>query len=105
VMPLDLDPAGVALCDIPATLTALAALQTALAARLMAALPALTPAAPATVDKMLTVKEVAERLRCSIKTVYRRVEKHEFPFACHNGSRGWIFSEQGLTKWLACQRT
>jgi excisionase family DNA binding protein len=101
----EFDPLSVPIGDIPATLAALAALQTALAARLMAASPAPTAVAPAAVDKMLTVKEVADRLRCSMKTVYRRVEKNEFPFARHNGSRGWIFSEQGLTKWLAHQRT
>jgi excisionase family DNA binding protein len=53
---------------------------------------------------MLTVKEVAERLRCSAKTIYRRVEASELPFARRNGGRALIFSEQGLTKWLARQR-
>lgn len=102
-MPLDIDPAAVALCDIPATLAALAALQTALAARLMTAEPAPSPVAPATVDRMLTVKELAERLRCSVKTIYRRVEAGKLPFARRNG-HGWLFSEAGLSKWLARQK-
>ena len=102
--PLDLDPSAVAVSEIPATLAALAALQTALVTRLMTEPKMPAPAAPSVVDRMLTVREVAERLRCSVKTVYRRVERNEFPFAHHNGSRGWIFSEQGMTKWLARQR-
>ena len=52
---------------------------------------------------MLTVKEVAERLRCSAKTIYRRVEAGELPFARRNG-HGWLFSEAGLNKWLARQK-
>jgi excisionase family DNA binding protein len=101
----DFDPAVVPAEQIPAALSQLAAWQSALAARLMTA-PTPAPAAStiSDTDRMLTVKEVAERLRCSAKTVYRRVEKNEFPFARHNGTRGWIFSEQGLTKWLARQR-
>jgi predicted DNA-binding transcriptional regulator AlpA len=91
----------VAAADIPALLIQLAGLQTALAARLLAMpAPAATPTPAA--DRMLTVKEVAERLRCSVKSVYRRVDT--FPFARRNGGRAWIFSEQGLTKWLARQR-
>lgn len=98
---LELDIEGVALAEIPAALTRLAAAQSALAARLMMA-PA--PAAPPTAaaDRMLTVEEVAERLRCSTKSIYRRAKG--FPFARRNGARAWIFSEQGLTKWLARQR-
>jgi excisionase family DNA binding protein len=52
-------------------------------------------------DRWLTVEELAERLRCSVKSIYRRVKT--FPFARRSG-RSWIFSEQGLTKWLAHQR-
>lgn len=102
------DPLTVPPAEIPAALASLAAeqgrlaaQQSALAARLMAA-PAATPTAAA--DRMLTVKEVAERSRCSVKTIYRRVEAGELPFARRNGARAWIFSEQGLTKWLARQR-
>jgi hypothetical protein len=100
-MPLDLDIEGIALADIPAALTRLAAAQSALAARLMMA-PAAAPSPAPTVDRMLTVEEVAERLRCSTKSIYRRAKG--FPFARRNGVRGWIFSDQGLTKWLARQR-
>jgi excisionase family DNA binding protein len=100
---LELDIEGVALAEIPAALTRLAAAQSALAARLMMA-PAPAAAPTAAADRMLTVKEVAERLRCSVKTIYRRVEAGELPFARRNGARAWIFSEQGLTKWLARQR-
>jgi excisionase family DNA binding protein len=102
-MMIDFDPLTVPPAEIPAALASLAAeqgrlaaQQSALAARLMAA-PVATPTPAA--DRMLTVKEVAERLRCSVKTVYRRIDT--FPFARRNGARAWIFSEQGLTKWLA----
>jgi predicted DNA-binding transcriptional regulator AlpA len=64
--------------------------------------PAPAAEIPPSADRMLTALEVAERLRCSTKSVYRRVKS--FPFARRNGGRGWIFSEQGLTKWLARQR-
>jgi len=98
-MPNDLDINGIPRARIPALIAALAARLLAEPEESVAAEPAASDA-----DRMLTVKEVADRLRCSVKTVYRRVEKKEFPFARHNGSRGWIFSEQGLTKWLARQR-
>lgn len=96
------NPEDVLSAEIPAALAALSAWQSQLIARLMTSgsvpAPAMTPVA----DRMLTVKEVAERLRCSTKSVYRRVDT--FPFARRNGGRAWIFSEQGLTKWLARQR-
>jgi predicted DNA-binding transcriptional regulator AlpA len=100
------DPLTVPPAEIPAALASLAAeqgrlaaQQSALAARLMG-VPAATPTPAA--DRMLTVEEVAERLRCSTKSIYRRAK--DFPFARRNGARAWIFSEQGLTKWLARQR-
>jgi len=52
---------------------------------------------------MLTVAELSERLRCAPKTVYRRAGRGEFPFARRLG-RKVLFSEQGLTKWLARQK-
>jgi excisionase family DNA binding protein len=102
VTPLDIDPAAVALCDIPATLAAIAALQTALAARLMTA-PAAAPAPQANdgEDSMLTVEEVAAKLRCSTKKIYRLTKK--VSFARTVGS-GWLFSRAGLEKWLTRQK-
>jgi len=88
--------------QIPATLAQLAAAQTALAARLMSA-PAPTAPTVQEQDRMLTVAELSERLRCAPKTVYRRAGRGEFPFARRLG-RKVLFSEQGLTKWLARQK-
>src|SRR6266481_1644910 len=99
----DLDISAIPFAKIPALIAALAA-------RLLAEPEESAPAATAPIstpsdkDRMLTVKEVAGRLRCSAKTIYRRVEAGELPFARRNGGRALIFSEQGLTKWLARQR-
>jgi excisionase family DNA binding protein len=85
---------------LPALLAQLAEGLAALVASL--ATPPVVAASPIhEPDKMLTVAEVAERLRCSSKSIYRRASS--FPFARRNG-RTWLFSEQGLTKWLARQR-
>jgi excisionase family DNA binding protein len=100
----EFNPLLVPPAEIPAALAALAAWQSQLAARLLRA-PASAPAAIATADgdndKLLTVEETAERLRRSTKWIYRRVKT--LPFARHLG-RSWVFSEQGLEKWLARQK-
>jgi hypothetical protein len=98
----NLDVASIPAEGIPAALTALAAVQTALAARLM------TPPAPQVTgsdlaeDEMLTVQEVAQRLRRSPKWVYRRC--NALPFARRLDNRSWVFSQKGLERWLARQK-
>jgi hypothetical protein len=64
--PLDLDPSAIPIKQIPAALSALAALQSALAARLMMAPPA-APTSDGDKDNLLTVRECAQRLRRSTK--------------------------------------
>ena len=101
---LNIDAAAVPLEQIPAMIAALAGLEVALAARLLNAAPAanLEPATAAE-DRMLTVRECAERLRRSPKWVYRH--NKTLPFARCLGPRSWVFSKKGLEKWLAQRRT
>ena len=96
----ELDIAAIPAADIPATLARLAAWQSQLAARLMEA-PA-PEAAPGEPDKMLTTEETASQLRRSVKWVYRH--RKSLPFARKLSERSWVYSEQGLRKWLARQR-
>lgn len=102
---LNIDPSVIPADKIPALLSALAALQGALAARLIASTEAATtaPVLDKELDTLLTVAETAERLRRSRKWVYRRVKT--LPFARCLGPRSWVFSQRGLEKWLARQRT
>ena len=97
------DPDSIESTQIPAALTALAALQSALAARLISTPSPNHEPTTETEDRMLTVRECAERLRRSTKWVYRRVKT--LPFARCLGPRSWVFSQRGLEKWLARQRT
>jgi predicted DNA-binding transcriptional regulator AlpA len=80
------------------------ALIAALAARLLEPAPTPEPAEAAVdgADKMLTAAEAAELLRRSVKWLYRR--KGTLPFARRLSGRSWVYSEQGLRKWLARQR-
>lgn len=89
------DPDTIPAAEIPATLSALAALQGALAARLLVTVE---PAVDNDVDTLLTVAEVAGRLRRSTKWVYRRVKA--LPFARRLDNRSWVFSQKGLDKWI-----
>lgn len=102
---LNIEPSDIPADKIPAVLSALAALQGALAARLIASTEAATNGSVSVHDHdtLLTVAETAERLRRSPKWVYRRVKT--LPFARCLGPRSWVFSQQGLEKWLARQRT
>ena len=102
---LQIDPSAIPMEQIPAVLCALAALQGALAVRLIASPGAATNGSVADNDRdtLLTVAETAERLRRSPKWVYRRVKT--LPFARNLGPRSWVFSQRGLEKWLARQRT
>jgi predicted DNA-binding transcriptional regulator AlpA len=101
----DFDPTTLAAADIPAALAVLASWQSQLAARLM--ITTIPPAQPILAvsdeaDRMLTTNEAAAMLRRSVKWLYRR--NHELPFARRLSGRSWIYSEQGLRKWLARQR-
>ena len=99
----EFDPASIPVEQIPRALVAVAAWQSALAARLiLTPSPSHEPMAEAE-DRLLTVRECAERLRRSTKWVYRRVKT--LPFARCLGPRSWVFSQRGLEKWLARQRT
>ena len=99
----EFDPASIPVEQIPRALVAVAAWQNALAARLIST-PSLShePTTEAK-DRLLTVRECAERLRKSTKWVYRRVKM--LPFARKLDNRAWVFSERGLEKWLARLRT
>ena len=77
-MPSDLDISAIPLAKIPALIAALAARLLIEPEESTAALAA-PISTPSDTDRMLTVKEVAERLRCSAKTIYRRVEADGFP--------------------------
>jgi predicted DNA-binding transcriptional regulator AlpA len=98
----EFDPASIPVEQIPQVLAAFAAWQSALAARLMVAPATIAETATATDDRLLTVRECAERLRKSPKWVYRRTKS--LPFARCLGPRSWVFSQRGLEKWLAQQR-
>src|SRR5713226_2946483 len=99
----EFDPAAIPVEQIPRALVAVAAWQSALAARLISTpSPSHEPTTEAE-DRLLTVRECAERLRRSTKWVYRRVKT--LPFARCLGPRSWVFSQRGLEKWLARQRT
>ena len=76
-----IDPSAIPADQIPAVLSALAALQSALAARLIASAETVASGSATDNDRdtLLTVAETAERLRRSPKWVYRRVKT--LPFA------------------------
>jgi hypothetical protein len=93
-MPPGFDPASIPREQIPAFIAALAA-------RLLEPPPSPEPA-PEEADKMLTTVEAAKVLRRSVKWLYRR--NGNLPFARKLSDRSWVYSEQGLRKWLARQR-
>jgi hypothetical protein len=95
---LDLDIAAIAVADIPAALTQLAAYQAQLAARLM------VPAEPVDDgdDLLLTTEEAAKLLRRSTKWISRH--RRSLPFARKLSERSWVYSELGLRKWLSRQK-
>lgn len=99
----ELDPASVPVEQIPQVVAALAAWQIALVARLIATPLTIAERVTEPDDRLLTVRECADRLRKSTKWVYRR--NKTLPFARCLGPRSWVFSQQGLEKWLARQRT
>jgi predicted DNA-binding transcriptional regulator AlpA len=99
----DFDPSSIPVEQIPAVLAAFAAWQSSLAVRLIATPATTAETALEKEDRMLTVRECADRLRKSPKWVYRRTKT--LPFARCLGPRSWVFSEKGLEKWLSQRRT
>jgi excisionase family DNA binding protein len=67
----------------------------------LTALARLTPAAPTPVppDELLTVKQAAAKLGCSVDFLYKR----DFPFVRRLG-RKRLFSENGIDAYLDQQR-
>jgi Helix-turn-helix domain len=70
----------------------------ALAARLLDAPEPAEPEA-AEPDKLLTTEEAAALLRRSTKWISRH--RRSLPFARKLSARSWVYSEQGLRRWLA----
>lgn len=90
------NPGQAPLETIPALLMQLAALQTALAARLATGMNGHTAAAPAE-DRLLSIAEAAALLNVSRDWLYRRAAR--LPFTVRLG-RTLRFSAQGLARYL-----
>jgi hypothetical protein len=89
--------------DIPAVLAALAALQGALAARLLMAPP--TPASePATArdsdDDRLDTRQAMAVLKCSAKFLYRHAQQ----LSAERKGREYLWSRRAINRWLARHR-
>jgi predicted DNA-binding transcriptional regulator AlpA len=84
--------------SLPAVLAHLAALQTAVAARLATTATQRRPLPIGAPDRNLTIREAAERAGMSVDWFYRHA--CSLPFARRIG-RKRLFSEQGLARWLA----
>ena len=85
--------------QVPPVLCRLAALQTMLAARLAAeatSSPATSEQGP---EKLLDVRQAAERIGMSTDWLYRHKDK--LPFTRPVGTRTVRFSDAGITRWLA----
>jgi predicted DNA-binding transcriptional regulator AlpA len=78
--------------EIPPLMVQLAALQSALAARLLQSAAGTDPA-----DRLLEVDEAAHKLGVSKSWLYRRSAR--LPFIVHMG-RKLMFSEQGIEKYI-----
>jgi hypothetical protein len=50
-------------------------------------------------ERMLTTEEAAKLLRRSTKWISRH--RRNLPFARKLSERSWVYSEQGLRRWLA----
>ena len=85
--------------QIPAALTALAALQSALAARLMLASPAAEPERAPADDDLLDTEQAAGYLHCSAKWLYR----HAKALSAKRRGREFLWSRRALDRWLARQ--
>jgi hypothetical protein len=88
--------------SIARLLAQLAAVQSAIAARLIVAAAATNGAAPVVADELLSVLEVAKLLKRTPRWVWRSQKK--LPFLRRVGGRGLIASRRELETWLARQR-
>jgi predicted DNA-binding transcriptional regulator AlpA len=50
-------------------------------------------------DRLLSLKQIAERMNCSAQTVTRGVKTGQYPFMFKNGQH-WVGSEEGLERWI-----
>lgn len=97
------DPARLA--DLPpeeatAALVELAAVQTALAARLHASTPQATRASDREpVDRLLKPEETAKYMSVTLRWLYRRADK--LPFTRRLGRKTLRFSEAGMRRYMA----
>lgn len=95
------EPGAIEQAEIPAALSALAALQSALAVRLMNGTPAPVPVPPES-DRMLTVDEAAALLRRRRTWIYRHAAT--LPFVKRISRKSLLCSEAGIKRWLAGRR-
>jgi predicted DNA-binding transcriptional regulator AlpA len=104
------DPAAIASlpqAELPATLTHLAALQTAIAARLAERNGSVGNGtiSGGTNDSgpkgLLDVRQAAERLGMSPDWLYRHAKR--LPFTCRVGRRAVKFDSRGLDRWIAAR--
>jgi predicted DNA-binding transcriptional regulator AlpA len=87
--------------DVATTLTIVAALEAALAARLMVDKPKAVDA-PEREDRLLTTDEAAALLRVTPQWLYRRADR--LPFARRLSRKALRFSEAGVRRWMATKR-
>lgn len=59
----------------------------------LAALVCLPPPSP---DRLLTIKEAAEKMKVSVSAIYRKSDR--YPFTVRDGAR-LRFSEHGIEEW------
>lgn len=85
---------------IPSLLCQLTALQTALAARLVAPSPSIRPLATRD-DRLLTVEEACAILGVTPRWLYRH---QRLPFVRKLSRKALRVSEAGLRQWLAAKR-
>jgi len=58
-----------------------------------------------TLDKYITVSELAERLNLSIKTIYRLTARKEIPFyRLGTGKKGIRFKVSEILEWLKSKK-
>ena len=87
---------------IPILLAQTAAVQAALAARLLASPNGQPPDATAE-DRLLTPKEAADTLRVTLPWIYRHAKR--LPFTRRLSRKALRFSEAGLRRWQAARRS
>jgi excisionase family DNA binding protein len=96
---LPLETVPVVLMQIASGLTRLTALQDALAARMAQAPGAARNRGHQGADRLLSVREAAERLGMSPDWVYRHAK--QLPFTRRVGRRALRIDPDGLVRWLA----